>query len=153
MNADIGHYDATSACYLRQAPKTPNSALLPSPKCSFTLECTDEPMCSPFWADNVCPYIAFGSVASLARIFHRVSTAGAQSGMSTALRLFGRHDILSNSLALPTRQLRVATVGSIQSLLASAPSLQNGMKYTGYPSGNPKKKTLLLVSRVCARTR
>ena len=30
-----------------------------------------------------------------------VSTAGAQSGMSTALRLFGRLDILSNMSALP----------------------------------------------------
>ena len=35
------------------------------------------------------------------RIFHTVSTDAAQSGISTALRLFGRLDILSNSLALP----------------------------------------------------
>ena len=40
----------------------------------------------------------------LARIFHRVSTTAAQSGMSTALRLFGRLDILSNSLALPSQR-------------------------------------------------
>jgi len=39
---------------------------------------------------------------TLARIFHWVSTNTAQSGMSIALRLFGRLDILSNSLALPS---------------------------------------------------
>ena len=36
------------------------------------------------------------SYAILARIFHTVSTDAAQSGMSDALRLFGRLDILSN---------------------------------------------------------
>jgi len=41
---------------------------------------------------------------TLTRIFHTVSTDAAQSGMSTALRLFGRLDILSNSLALPARR-------------------------------------------------
>jgi len=40
----------------------------------------------------------------LTRIFHRVSTAAAQSGMPTALRLFGRLDILSNMPSLPARR-------------------------------------------------
>ena len=43
-------------------------------------------------------------LSSLIRIFHTVSTEAAQSGMSTALRLFGRLDILSNMSALPSRR-------------------------------------------------
>jgi len=42
--------------------------------------------------------------AGLTRIFHRVFTSASQSGMSTALRLFGRLDILSNSLESPARR-------------------------------------------------
>ena len=42
--------------------------------------------------------------AGLTRIFHRVFTSAPQSGMSTALRLFGRLDILSNMSALPARR-------------------------------------------------
>jgi len=38
----------------------------------------------------------------LTRIFHRVSTAGAQSSASTALRLFGRLDILSYMPSSPS---------------------------------------------------
>ena len=37
-------------------------------------------------------------------IFHGISTASAQSGMSTALRLFGLLDILCNMPASPSRR-------------------------------------------------
>ena len=40
-------------------------------------------------------------IPALTRIFHTVSTDAAQAGISTALRLFGRLDILSNMSALP----------------------------------------------------
>ena len=40
-------------------------------------------------------------INELTRIFHTVSTDAAQSCISTALRLFGRLDILSNMSALP----------------------------------------------------
>jgi len=45
-----------------------------------------------------------GSGEWLARIFHAVSTDAAQAGISTALRLFGRLDKLSNMSALPARR-------------------------------------------------
>ena len=52
------------------------------------------------------------TIRNLARILHMVSTASPQSGMSTALRLFGRLDILSNmpsspSLRAPCRHARL----------------------------------------------
>ena len=54
---------------------------------------------------------------ALTRIFHTVSTDAAQSGMSTALRLFGRLDILSNMSALPAQRApciyaRLRTLGT-----------------------------------------
>ena len=42
------------------------------------------------------------ALQALTRIFHGVSTASAQSGMSTALRLFGLLDIFSNMPASPS---------------------------------------------------
>ena len=62
---------------------------------------------------------------ALARIFHTVSTDAAQSGMSTALRLFGRLDILSNMSALPSRR-----APCIYARLRTT-SGRNGMKYPG----------------------
>ena len=44
------------------------------------------------------------AVRLLTRIFHTVSTDAAQSGISTALRLFGRLDILSNMPSLPAQR-------------------------------------------------
>ena len=60
-----------------------------------------------------------------ARIFHRVSTAAAQSGMSTALRLFGLLDILSICLRRPLCARPV-------SIPACAASPRNPMKYPDY---------------------
>ena len=57
-----------------------------------------------FWARVDKEWIDKAVYAILARIFHADSTASAQMGMSTALRLFRLLDILSNMPSSPSRR-------------------------------------------------
>ena len=68
--------------------------------------------------------IIYGPWAVLARISHRVPTAAAYPGMSTALRSLGLLDVLSSTTAGPS-------VASLVSMPAYAASLQNPVRNAG----------------------
>ena len=59
------------------------------------------------------------NAVELTRIFHGVSTANAQEGMSTALRLFGLLDILINMPSSPS--LRAYCIHALLRALATKP--------------------------------
>ena len=65
----------------------------------------------------------------LTRIFHGISTAGAQEGMSTALRLFGLLDILNNMPSSPS--LRAPCIHTLLYALATKPHEISGLKSAG----------------------
>jgi len=85
-------------------------------------------------------------VEGLTRIFHGISTAGVQSGMSTALRLFGLLDILNNMPSLPS--LRAPYIHALLRALATKPHEISGFSCTGCTSASSLLRTfaVLLIS-------